>query len=93
MELAQSWVAGAASLPVGSSVLIQGSEEIDVQVSLSAQRSSLSDPLVEEADVVVGPLLIHSWQDHPVRKMSSRGRANPGKGGGGLCGRSWLLWP
>ncbi|NXH11365.1 ZP3 protein, partial [Bucco capensis] len=27
------------------------------------------DPLVKEADVVLGPLLIHSWQSHPVRKM------------------------
>ncbi|KAM6060203.1 zona pellucida sperm-binding protein 3-like [Theristicus caerulescens] len=29
------------------------------------------DPLVKEADVVVGPLFIHSWQDHPVRRMPS----------------------
>uniref|UniRef100_A0A8C0AQA5 Zona pellucida sperm-binding protein 3 n=1 Tax=Buteo japonicus TaxID=224669 RepID=A0A8C0AQA5_9AVES len=58
---------------------------------LSAQMSSLSDPLVKEADVVVGPLFIHSWQDHPVRRMPSQGRARPGKGDG-LRGRSWL-WP
>ncbi|XP_009921651.2 zona pellucida sperm-binding protein 3-like [Haliaeetus albicilla] len=31
------------------------------------------DPLVKEADVVVGPLFIHSWQDHPVRRMPSQG--------------------
>lgn len=45
-----------------------------------AQRSSLSDPLVREADVVVGPLFIHSWQDHPVKRTPPQGRANPGKG-------------
>ncbi|XP_009934208.2 zona pellucida sperm-binding protein 3 [Opisthocomus hoazin] len=31
------------------------------------------DPLVKEADVVVGPLFIRSWQDHPVRRMPSQG--------------------
>lgn len=60
-------------------------------MSLSAQMSSLSDPLVKEADVVVGPLFVHSWQDHPVRRMPSQGRASPGKGEG-LHGRTWL-WP
>ncbi|XP_010117985.1 PREDICTED: zona pellucida sperm-binding protein 3-like, partial [Chlamydotis macqueenii] len=30
------------------------------------------DPLVKEADVVVGPLFIHSWQDHPVKRIPSR---------------------
>ncbi|KAM9223841.1 zona pellucida sperm-binding protein 3-like [Leptosomus discolor] len=30
------------------------------------------DPLVKEADVVVGPLFIHSWQDRPVRRMPSQ---------------------
>ncbi|XP_052664006.1 zona pellucida sperm-binding protein 3 [Harpia harpyja] len=30
------------------------------------------DPLVKEADVAVGPLFIHSWQDHPVRRMPSQ---------------------
>ncbi|XP_026711624.1 zona pellucida sperm-binding protein 3-like [Athene cunicularia] len=30
------------------------------------------DPLVKEADVVVGPLFIHSRQDHPVRRMPSQ---------------------
>ncbi|XP_071610688.1 zona pellucida sperm-binding protein 3-like [Heliangelus exortis] len=29
------------------------------------------DPLVGEGDVVVGPLLIHSWQDHRGRRMPS----------------------
>ncbi|XP_064013313.1 zona pellucida sperm-binding protein 3-like [Pogoniulus pusillus] len=31
------------------------------------------DALLEEADVVVGPLLIHSWQDHSVRRLPSQG--------------------
>ncbi|NXP45296.1 ZP3 protein, partial [Heliornis fulica] len=31
------------------------------------------DPSMKEADVVVGPLFIHSWQDHQVRKMPSQG--------------------
>ncbi|NWX44966.1 ZP3 protein, partial [Steatornis caripensis] len=31
------------------------------------------DPLVKEADVVVGPLFVHSWQDHSVRRMPSGG--------------------
>ncbi|NXG56395.1 ZP3 protein, partial [Hemiprocne comata] len=31
------------------------------------------DPLVEEADVVVGPLFIHSWQDHLVQRIPSEG--------------------
>ncbi|NXQ91865.1 ZP3 protein, partial [Nyctibius grandis] len=31
------------------------------------------DPLVKEADVVVGPLFIHSWQDHTVRRKPSQG--------------------
>ena len=78
-------MAGAASLPVGSSVLIQDLGELDVQMSLSAQRSSLSDSLVKEADVVVGPLFIHSWQDHPVKRMPSQGRANAGK-------VEWFVW-
>nr|XP_010311026.1 PREDICTED: zona pellucida sperm-binding protein 3 [Balearica regulorum gibbericeps] len=30
------------------------------------------DPSVKEADVVVGPLFIHSWQDHQVRRMPSK---------------------
>ncbi|KAM6301764.1 zona pellucida sperm-binding protein 3-like [Podargus strigoides] len=30
------------------------------------------DPSVKEADVVVGPLFIHSWQDPPVRRMLSQ---------------------
>ncbi|XP_067161520.1 zona pellucida sperm-binding protein 3-like [Apteryx mantelli] len=36
------------------------------------ELSSQPDPLVKEADVVVGPLLIHSWQDHSVLRMPSR---------------------
>ncbi|XP_030313077.1 zona pellucida sperm-binding protein 3 isoform X3 [Calypte anna] len=32
---------------------------------------SKRDPLVGEGDVVVGPLLIHSWQDHRGRRMPS----------------------
>nr|XP_009483710.1 PREDICTED: zona pellucida sperm-binding protein 3-like [Pelecanus crispus] len=35
------------------------------------------DPLVKEADVVVGPLFIHGWQNHPVRRMPSQGRGKP----------------
>ncbi|NXN94551.1 ZP3 protein, partial [Rhinopomastus cyanomelas] len=31
------------------------------------------DPVVKEADVVVGPLFIHSWQGDPVRRMPSQG--------------------
>ncbi|NXT29083.1 ZP3 protein, partial [Syrrhaptes paradoxus] len=34
---------------------------------------SQPDPLVKEADVVVGPLYIHSWQDRPGRRMPSGG--------------------
>ncbi|NXX73678.1 ZP3 protein, partial [Urocolius indicus] len=37
------------------------------------ELSSQPDLLVKEADVVVGPLFIHSWQDHPVRRMPSGG--------------------
>ncbi|NXI70359.1 ZP3 protein, partial [Anseranas semipalmata] len=39
------------------------------------------DPAVKEADVVVGPVLIHSWQDPPAGRMPSGGRASPGKQG------------
>ncbi|XP_037250247.1 zona pellucida sperm-binding protein 3-like [Falco rusticolus] len=31
------------------------------------------DSVMKEADVVVGPLFIHSWQDHPVRRKPSPG--------------------
>ncbi|NXI58799.1 ZP3 protein, partial [Chloroceryle aenea] len=37
------------------------------------ELSSQPDSLVKEADVVVGPLFIHSWQDHPVRRMPLQG--------------------
>ncbi|XP_010161551.1 zona pellucida sperm-binding protein 3 [Antrostomus carolinensis] len=30
------------------------------------------DPMLKEADVVVGPIFIHSWQDHSVRRMPSQ---------------------
>ncbi|NXA33137.1 ZP3 protein, partial [Eudromia elegans] len=36
------------------------------------ELSSQPDPL-KEADVVVGPLLIHSWQDHSVLRTPSKG--------------------
>nr|XP_009674006.1 PREDICTED: zona pellucida sperm-binding protein 3-like [Struthio camelus australis] len=39
------------------------------------ELSSQPDPL-KEADVIVGPLFIHSWQDHSVRRMPSQGRAS-----------------
>ncbi|XP_005501172.3 zona pellucida sperm-binding protein 3 [Columba livia] len=32
------------------------------------EQPSELDPLVREADVVVGPLFIHSWQDRPVKR-------------------------
>ncbi|NXD12870.1 ZP3 protein, partial [Nothocercus nigrocapillus] len=36
------------------------------------ELSSQPDPL-KEADVMVGPLLVHSWQDHSVLRMPSQG--------------------
>ncbi|NXK46479.1 ZP3 protein, partial [Chauna torquata] len=40
------------------------------------ELSSQLDSAVKEADVVVGPVLIHSWQDHPAGRMPSGGRAS-----------------
>ncbi|NXG05860.1 ZP3 protein, partial [Sakesphorus luctuosus] len=34
---------------------------------------SQPDPSVKEADVVVGPLFIHSWQDHTMRRVPPQG--------------------
>ncbi|XP_032555859.1 zona pellucida sperm-binding protein 3-like [Chiroxiphia lanceolata] len=42
---------------------------------------SQPDPLVKEADVVVGPLFIHSWQDHTVRRVPSQ-----------AAGHLWMVW-
>ncbi|XP_061205958.1 zona pellucida sperm-binding protein 3-like [Neopsephotus bourkii] len=36
---------------------------------------SQPDPLVKEADVVVGPLFIHSWEHHPLQRMPSQDAA------------------
>ncbi|NWX12124.1 ZP3 protein, partial [Aegotheles bennettii] len=39
----------------------------------STQKPSLLLPSAEEADVVVGPIFIHSQQDHSVRRIPSQG--------------------
>ncbi|NXD86733.1 ZP3 protein, partial [Halcyon senegalensis] len=38
-----------------------------------ARRELPSQLGMSQPDVVVGPLLIHSWQDHPVRRMPLQG--------------------